>query len=123
MFCPTEYPVPHWYIPPGAKIPPNAVSVIALPLQTVLLPEIEVGVTERVATLTSNETPAVALLHWLLCKRRTQYVVDEVGLTYMVLFVCPASILEPITVPVPHWKTESDEPLPPPAANVVPPPL
>ena len=40
---PTVLPVPHVYVEPLPSVPPLAVNVVGLPLQMVVVPEIEVG--------------------------------------------------------------------------------
>ena len=60
VFEPTVQPVPHWYEPALAKVPPVAVKVMLVPLQmddAVVL--IEVGFVEAAETVMVCVTPAV----------------------------------------------------------------
>ena len=43
IFEPGVEPVPHWKTPLVPLVPPVAVNVVLLPLQTVVVPEIAVG--------------------------------------------------------------------------------
>ena len=58
---PPQEPVNHSAMAPVPAVPPTTVSVVLLPLQILVAPEILVGATERVFTVTSCEAQVVVL--------------------------------------------------------------
>ncbi len=58
---PPQLPEYHCTTAPVPKAPPTADKVVAVPAQTVVVPEIDVGATEDELTVTVTEAHAVVL--------------------------------------------------------------
>ena len=93
---PSVLPVPHWYTPPEAEVPPVAVKVTLLPVHIpVPAPVILVTAVDTAVTFTVVVICPIMVLHGVLSTLVTQYPVIVVGLTVIDGPVAPAMMFTP----------------------------